>query len=234
MEAFVSFSRRIGAKVVAEGIENRRDLLALQEREVDFGQGFLLGRSSPTSRSAASDPAAAASSARGHRPSAAGKARSHRASHRSSVAPAADLRAPEANLRTPDACIRNVALPLRAIRRPRPTFGDDSCPRLNPRSTLPLPPAFSARPRSFLAEPRFRPSRYLNPDGSPLQAVIWYELEDDAIVFNSRAGPALAQQPDARSASLSDGRRRLRLRRDARPQSKSTAIRCGASTSSPN
>jgi EAL domain-containing protein (putative c-di-GMP-specific phosphodiesterase class I) len=45
VEAFVSFSRRIGAKVVAEGIENRRDLLALQDREVDFGQGFLLGRS---------------------------------------------------------------------------------------------------------------------------------------------------------------------------------------------
>jgi EAL domain-containing protein (putative c-di-GMP-specific phosphodiesterase class I) len=45
VEAFVSFSRRIGAKVVAEGIENRRDLIALQEREVDFGQGFLLGRS---------------------------------------------------------------------------------------------------------------------------------------------------------------------------------------------
>ena len=46
VEAFVSFSRRIGAKVVAEGIECRRDLVALQEREVDFGQGFLLGRSS--------------------------------------------------------------------------------------------------------------------------------------------------------------------------------------------
>jgi EAL domain-containing protein (putative c-di-GMP-specific phosphodiesterase class I) len=48
VEAFVSFSRRIGAKVVAEGIENRKDLLALQEREVDFGQGFLLGRSAVT------------------------------------------------------------------------------------------------------------------------------------------------------------------------------------------
>ena len=45
VEAFVSFSRRIGAHVVAEGIENRRDLLALQDREVDFGQGYLLGRS---------------------------------------------------------------------------------------------------------------------------------------------------------------------------------------------
>jgi EAL domain-containing protein (putative c-di-GMP-specific phosphodiesterase class I) len=31
--------------VIAEGIENRRDLIALQEREVDFGQGYLLGRS---------------------------------------------------------------------------------------------------------------------------------------------------------------------------------------------
>ena len=48
VEAFVSFSRRIGAKVVAEGIESRRDLLALKEREVDFGQGFFLGRSSTT------------------------------------------------------------------------------------------------------------------------------------------------------------------------------------------
>ena len=46
VEAFVSFSRRIGAQTVAEGIENRRDLLALQDREVDFGQGYLLGRSS--------------------------------------------------------------------------------------------------------------------------------------------------------------------------------------------
>jgi EAL domain-containing protein (putative c-di-GMP-specific phosphodiesterase class I) len=46
VEAFVSFSRRIGAKVVAEGIENRRDLQALQERDVDYGQGYLLGRSS--------------------------------------------------------------------------------------------------------------------------------------------------------------------------------------------
>jgi EAL domain-containing protein (putative c-di-GMP-specific phosphodiesterase class I) len=48
VEAFVSFSRRIGAQTVAEGIETRRDLLALQDREVDFGQGYLLGRSSCT------------------------------------------------------------------------------------------------------------------------------------------------------------------------------------------
>jgi EAL domain-containing protein (putative c-di-GMP-specific phosphodiesterase class I) len=48
VEEFVRYSRHIGAKVVAEGIENRRDLIALQEREVDFGQGYLLGRSSLT------------------------------------------------------------------------------------------------------------------------------------------------------------------------------------------
>jgi EAL domain-containing protein (putative c-di-GMP-specific phosphodiesterase class I) len=48
VEAFVSFSSRIGAQVIAEGIENRRDLVALQEREVDYGQGYLLGRSSLT------------------------------------------------------------------------------------------------------------------------------------------------------------------------------------------
>ena len=45
VEAFVSFSRAIGAKLVAEGIEGRRELIALQERGVDLGQGYLLGRS---------------------------------------------------------------------------------------------------------------------------------------------------------------------------------------------
>jgi EAL domain-containing protein (putative c-di-GMP-specific phosphodiesterase class I) len=45
-EGFVSFSRRIGAQTVAQGIENRKDLLALQDREVDFGQSYLLGRPS--------------------------------------------------------------------------------------------------------------------------------------------------------------------------------------------
>ncbi len=46
----------------------------------------------------------------------------------------------------------------------------------------------SGRARDFLAEPRFATVSVLNPDGSPLQAVIWYKLEDDAIVFNSRLG----------------------------------------------
>jgi EAL domain-containing protein (putative c-di-GMP-specific phosphodiesterase class I) len=47
VEAFVSFSGRIGAKTIAEGIENHRDLDALIDCGVDFGQGYLLGRSAP-------------------------------------------------------------------------------------------------------------------------------------------------------------------------------------------
>jgi EAL domain-containing protein (putative c-di-GMP-specific phosphodiesterase class I) len=44
VEAFVSFGQRIGARLVAEGIETRRDLSMLTGLGVDFGQGFLLGR----------------------------------------------------------------------------------------------------------------------------------------------------------------------------------------------
>lgn len=49
-------------------------------------------------------------------------------------------------------------------------------------------PALSDRARRFLAAPRFGVVSAINPDGSPLQAVIWYELIDDAIVFNSKMG----------------------------------------------
>ena len=44
VEAFVSFGRRIGARLVAEGIETRRDLATLLELGVEFGQGYLIGR----------------------------------------------------------------------------------------------------------------------------------------------------------------------------------------------
>jgi EAL domain-containing protein (putative c-di-GMP-specific phosphodiesterase class I) len=47
VEAFVSFGRRIGAHLLAEGIETRRDLAALRTLGVEFGQGYLLGRPSP-------------------------------------------------------------------------------------------------------------------------------------------------------------------------------------------
>jgi EAL domain-containing protein (putative c-di-GMP-specific phosphodiesterase class I) len=46
VEAFVSFGARIGAKLVAEGIDTRADLAALTTLGVDFGQGYLLGRPS--------------------------------------------------------------------------------------------------------------------------------------------------------------------------------------------
>jgi len=44
VEAFVSFGRRIGAHLLAEGIERRADLAALSNLGVEFGQGHLLGR----------------------------------------------------------------------------------------------------------------------------------------------------------------------------------------------
>jgi EAL domain-containing protein (putative c-di-GMP-specific phosphodiesterase class I) len=44
VEAFVSFGRRIGAKLLAEGIEKRSDLAVVTALGVDLGQGYLLGR----------------------------------------------------------------------------------------------------------------------------------------------------------------------------------------------
>jgi EAL domain-containing protein (putative c-di-GMP-specific phosphodiesterase class I) len=44
VEAFVSFGRRIGARLLAEGIEKRADLEALRRLGVELGQGYLLGR----------------------------------------------------------------------------------------------------------------------------------------------------------------------------------------------
>jgi EAL domain-containing protein (putative c-di-GMP-specific phosphodiesterase class I) len=44
VEAFVSFGRRIGARLLAEGIEKRADLEALRSLGVELGQGYLLGR----------------------------------------------------------------------------------------------------------------------------------------------------------------------------------------------
>lgn len=44
VEAFVSFGRRIGARLLAEGIERRADLAACTDLGVDLGQGYLLGR----------------------------------------------------------------------------------------------------------------------------------------------------------------------------------------------
>src|SRR3990170_3096760 len=47
VEAFLSFGRRIGASITAEGIEVEADLDALVALGVDYGQGYFLGRPSP-------------------------------------------------------------------------------------------------------------------------------------------------------------------------------------------
>ncbi len=44
VEAFVSFGRRIGARLLAEGIEKRNDLAMLTALGVELGQGYLFGK----------------------------------------------------------------------------------------------------------------------------------------------------------------------------------------------
>jgi PPOX class probable F420-dependent enzyme len=42
--------------------------------------------------------------------------------------------------------------------------------------------------RAFLLEPRIATIATINPDGSPHQAVIWYALDGDELMINSRRG----------------------------------------------
>ena len=42
--------------------------------------------------------------------------------------------------------------------------------------------------RAFLAEPRVASIATLNPDGSPQQAVVWYALDGESLMINSRRG----------------------------------------------
>jgi diguanylate cyclase (GGDEF)-like protein len=46
VDSFVAFAHRTGATVCAEGIETLADLAALADLDVDYGQGFALGRPS--------------------------------------------------------------------------------------------------------------------------------------------------------------------------------------------
>ena len=54
----------------------------------------------------------------------------------------------------------------------------------SPASAAVLPP----RVREFLAAPRFASIATLDPDGAPRQSVVWYLLEGDTLVINSRVG----------------------------------------------
>ena len=42
--------------------------------------------------------------------------------------------------------------------------------------------------RAFLDEPRFGVLGTVNPDGSPQQTVMWYELRGDTVMMNTRRG----------------------------------------------
>jgi PPOX class probable F420-dependent enzyme len=49
-------------------------------------------------------------------------------------------------------------------------------------------PTVSDAVRRFLEAPRFAAISTIMPDGSPHQAVVWYALEGDTILINSRRG----------------------------------------------
>lgn len=79
----------------------------------------------------------------------------------------------------------------------------------------PARPVFSAAARAFLEPPRFAVIATLNPDGSALQAVVWYALEGDAIVFNGRLGrrwPSNLQRDRRVSFIVADGYSYIELR----------------------
>ncbi len=44
------------------------------------------------------------------------------------------------------------------------------------------------RVRAFLDAPRFAVVATINPDGTPQQTVLWYELQGDEIMMNTRRG----------------------------------------------
>jgi PPOX class probable F420-dependent enzyme len=83
--------------------------------------------------------------------------------------------------------------------------------------TIPFSPALSDRARRFLDAPRFGTVATLNADGGPLQAVIWYRLEGDAIVFNSRRGrhwPTNLERCRRVSIAVADGYDYIEMRGD--------------------
>ena len=66
----------------------------------------------------------------------------------------------------------------------------------------------SDRVREFLAADRFVTIATLDPDGSPRQALIWYRLEVDDLIVNSRVGrrwPTNLLRDPRISAAVADG-----------------------------
>jgi PPOX class probable F420-dependent enzyme len=61
--------------------------------------------------------------------------------------------------------------------------------------------------RAFLEPPRFASIATLDPDGTPRQAVVWYLLEGDELVINSKVGrrwPANLQRDPRVALSVVD------------------------------
>ncbi len=54
--------------------------------------------------------------------------------------------------------------------------------------TIARKPILSESVREFLRADRFATIATLDPDGLPRQAVVWYRLDGDEIVINSRVG----------------------------------------------
>jgi PPOX class probable F420-dependent enzyme len=78
----------------------------------------------------------------------------------------------------------------------------------NPHTTNSRLQTLSTEARRFLEPPRFGVVSCLNPDGSPIQAVIWYLVDGDTIVFNSRVGrhwPANLRRDRRVSITVVDG-----------------------------
>jgi PPOX class probable F420-dependent enzyme len=57
-----------------------------------------------------------------------------------------------------------------------------------PPTTTPTSAPLTERVRTFLAATRFATIATIDPDGGPRQAVIWYRLDGDEIVINSKVG----------------------------------------------
>jgi PPOX class probable F420-dependent enzyme len=49
-------------------------------------------------------------------------------------------------------------------------------------------PQLSENARTFLNEPRFAVLATINADGTPQQSVVWYELQGDEIMMNTKGG----------------------------------------------
>ena len=78
-------------------------------------------------------------------------------------------------------------------------------------------PALSGPVRRFLEPPRFAIAATLNADASPIQAVIWYLIDGDEIVFNSRVGrrwPSNLLRDPRVSITVADGYDYVDLRGD--------------------